>query len=116
MATKLTKRICEAATSRGAGWSTVWDSTLSGFGMRVRGTGRKTLVVFYRTRAGEKRLITLGRFPELSMEDARKQARLVLGEASQGGDPLRSGGVCGDRRPWASSHRNTSTCTQSSTS
>jgi len=88
MATKLTKRICEAAAARGTGWSTLWDSTLSGFGMRVRGTGRKTFVVFYRTRAGEKRLITLGRFPELSVDDARKQARLVLGDASQGGDPL----------------------------
>ena len=59
----LPPRAHHVPTMCGAGWSTLWDSALSGFGMRARGTGRKTFVVFYRTRAGEKRLITLGRFP-----------------------------------------------------
>lgn len=87
MATKLTKRACEAAAATGSGWSVVWDSEIRGFGLRVRGAGTRAFVVFYRTRDGRKRLHTVGRFPEMTVDQARQEARRLLVDAMQGGDP-----------------------------
>jgi len=88
MALHLTKRICETAAPTGKGWSTLWDADVRGFGLRVRRSGRRVFVVFYRSHGGEKRLLTLGRFPELSLEEARRLAKKTLAEVVVGGDPL----------------------------
>ena len=88
MALHLTKRICETAAPTGKGWSTLWDADVRGFGLRVRSSGRRVFVVFYRRHGGEKRLLTLGRFPELSLEEARRLAKKTLAEVVVGGDPL----------------------------
>ncbi len=87
MALRLTKRICDGAAATGKGWSTLWDADVRGLGLRVRASGRNVFVVYYRTRGGEKRLLTLARFPELSLDEARRQARKVLAEAAGGADP-----------------------------
>jgi len=88
MALHLTNRICEAAAPTGRGWSTLWDARVHGLGLRVRSSGRRVFVVFYRSQSGEKRFLTLGRFPELSLEEARRLARKTLAEVVVGGDPL----------------------------
>jgi len=75
--------------AKGKGWSIVWDTDLRGFGLRVLPSGTKTFVVFYRSEAGEKRLVSIGRFGELTADEARQQARKVLAEAVRGGDPPR---------------------------
>lgn len=87
MRTRLNKRACDAAVARGTGWSIVWDTDLRGFGLRVLPSGTKTFVAFYRSEAGEKRLITIGRFGELTPDEARQQARKVLADAVRGEDP-----------------------------
>ncbi len=87
MRTRLNKRSCDAAVAQGTGWSIVWDAHLRGFGLRVLPSGTKTFVVFYRSEAGEKRLVSIGRFGELTADEARQQARKVLAEAVRGGDP-----------------------------
>ena len=57
-----------------------WDDTTPGFGLRCS-TKSKSFVVMF----GEKRrLKTLGRYPNLSLSDARRDARLFLSEASFG--------------------------------
>jgi len=59
------------------GQKTHFDDVLPGFGIRVSQGGTKTFVLKY----GKKRsLKTLGRYPTLSLADARKQARRVQGE------------------------------------
>jgi integrase len=88
---KLTKRAVETATYTGQGNDrcVVWDSELKGFGLRVYPTGKKAFVVSYRPR-GEmrKRLMTLGAFGVLTVEQARDMAKNELHSVRQGKDPL----------------------------
>ena len=81
---KLTKRTVDAleVDSKDA---VFWDRELAGFGVRVHATGRKTYVVQSRGPSGPKRL-TLGRHGELSCEEARKQAALVIDRIKRGED------------------------------
>ncbi len=69
----------------------VWDSLLPGFGLRVETSGSKTFIVGYRGEGGGRtaaqRFVTIGRFGPLTPEQARKQARTILGSVAQGDDP-----------------------------
>ena len=71
----------------------IWDTRLTGFGLRVSPGGTKSFLVQYRTGEGRRtdanRKVTLGRFPVLSPSMARKQALALLGAARNGGDPSR---------------------------
>lgn len=87
---RLTKRIVDAA-SRTDKRYVVWDSELSGFGLRVETSGSKTFVVRYRAEGGGRtatqRYVTVGRFGNLTVEEARKQAKGILGSVAVGDDP-----------------------------
>ncbi|WP_298917803.1 tyrosine-type recombinase/integrase [uncultured Roseobacter sp.] len=65
------------------GQVTHWDTTTPGFGVRCS-SKRKSFVVMY---GKERRLKTLGRYPELSLVDARKDARLFIAMQNLSGDP-----------------------------
>lgn len=52
---------------------TFWDTTLPAFGIRVSPRSKSFVVMVGR----ERKLITLGRYPELSLKDARKRAKLA---------------------------------------
>ena len=87
---KLTKRTVEAAKPKSQRYI-VWDSELSGFGLRVEPTGRKTFVARYRAgggRSGTLRQETIGRYGTLTPDQARRLARKTLGAAASGGDPV----------------------------
>ena len=65
-----------------------FDLILPSFGLRVGKTGRKTWIVMYRIKG--QRIIkrfTLGRYPQLSLKDARIKAKAILVKADQGEDP-----------------------------
>lgn len=65
-----------------------WDASLTGFGLRVTATGVRTWTVRYRLRNGRKLYRwDLGRYPSLSLADAREKARVALRDASLGRDP-----------------------------
>ena len=78
-----------------------WCVTPKGFGLRVSPGGRKTFIVRYRV-AGRRRRVSLGAYPELTLADARRRARQVLGEVASGRDPaqvredVRDAGTVGD--------------------
>ena len=86
----LTKRVVDASVPRNDRYY-VWDSLLPGFGLRVEKSGAKTFIVRYRAEGGGRtaaqRLVTVGRFGPLTPEQARKQAKTILGSVANGEDP-----------------------------
>lgn len=90
MKTKLSKTVVEAAQPYTSRYN-LWDSEISGFGLRVTPAGIKTWVVKYRTGEGGRsavaRWYTIGPFPEISASSARKAAELALARVRLGEDP-----------------------------
>ena len=85
-ALRITKRTVDAL--RVADKDTVfWDRDLAGFGVRVHATGRKVYVVQTRGPAGAKR-VTLGLHGDLSADEARKQAAVVIDRIKRGEAPV----------------------------
>ena len=86
---KLTKRLVDA-TLPSAGDQIVWDSEVPGFGFRVRPGGSKTFIAQYRAGGGRtsaSRRFTIGRYGVLTVDEARAEARKVLGAVALGQDP-----------------------------
>jgi len=63
-----------------------WDGRIPGFGLRVSPSGTKTFILMYRHR-GRPRRLTIGRYPILSLADARTRASEALRQVSLGNDP-----------------------------
>jgi integrase len=63
-----------------------WDDALRGFGVRVSYGGKRAFVVRYRA-LGRLRRLTLGPYPDLPLVEARRRARLALGDVAGGSDP-----------------------------
>jgi hypothetical protein len=91
-----------AAVEAGAKRTSYWDETLPNFGLLVTASGHKSWIVQYRAghgRDGTDRRMTLKTV--LSLDDARKEARAILGAVAKGGDPL------GERRREEAKSENT---------
>lgn len=63
-----------------------WDVGLPGFGLRKFPNGRGSYVCTYRIQK-RKRLVDLGRSDTITLEQARRKARLYFGTAADGKDP-----------------------------
>lgn len=63
------------------------DAKSDGLMLRVEASGSKTWLVRYRTDDGRQRRFVLGRYPGLSLKDARTAARNARGAARDGNDP-----------------------------
>lgn len=63
-----------------------FDPSVPAFGVRVSPKGTKSFFVMYRIGGKQKRL-TLGRYPTLSLSEARKQAKAALYAVAAGKDP-----------------------------
>ncbi|MGU3577069.1 tyrosine-type recombinase/integrase [Brucellaceae bacterium C25G] len=83
---KLTKTILDNADLREKPYF-IWCSDLPGFGARVFATGKKTFYVDYYNQAGQRKRMSLGGLGKLTVEEARKMARINLGDALRGEDP-----------------------------
>lgn len=66
----------------------VWDSELRGFGVSVGRQGAKSIVVQYRNPLGQSRRKVIGRFGLMTVEEARRNARVMLGDVAKGADPV----------------------------
>lgn len=84
---RLTQRMVVAAKPDPNGVSFLWDSELKGFGCKIEVTGTKSFVLQYRNSEGRKRRIVIGRLGVLTLEQARREARIKLGQVAEGDDP-----------------------------
>lgn len=64
-----------------------YDAILKGFGVRVTSGGSKAFFVEKLVNRKLRR-ITVGRYPELTVEQARKEAQKLMGKIATGIDPL----------------------------
>jgi integrase len=69
---------------------TVWDDTVTGFGVRVRPSGARSYVVVYRAgpgRGAPVRRFTIAEVGKITPERARARAKVILAEVAHGRDP-----------------------------
>jgi integrase len=86
---QITKRLIDATRPAEREFF-VWDTALAGFGLRVQPSGAMSYVVKYRAgfgRAAPTRRLTIAKTGTLTPDEARKQARKVLGTVANGADP-----------------------------
>lgn len=83
---KLTKTVLDKLTAPERGQRFVPDAELKGFAVRITANGVKAFIVEKRI-DGRVRRMTLGRYGELTAEQARKQAQKVLGQIAMGMNP-----------------------------
>ena len=74
---------CPAGKDRGF----LWDDALAGFGVAAFPTGRKVYVAQYRQN-GRSRRVTVGEHGRLTPDEARSQAKTILGAVETGADPI----------------------------
>ncbi len=82
---KLTKRVIDSL-SPAKDWDVRWDSELSGFGIRLYSGGKKSFVLSYRV-MGQKKLMVIGSYGSLTLDEAKNIAKVKLVEIIQGKDP-----------------------------
>lgn len=83
----LTTRLVRSLTTKDEHGLRVYDNKLSGFSVRVSRRGVKTFEVRYETRAGRRRRFEVGKFPPLTMAQARARATKLLALVADGEDP-----------------------------
>ena len=87
---KNTKRFVDTAAPKpGTTEAVFFDDKLAGFGLRVKRSRAKSFLIQYRNRRGESRRLTLGRYPKMTAEAARRQAKIKLGLVEEGKDPVK---------------------------
>lgn len=65
-----------------------WDQKLSGFGVKISPTGRKSYILKYRNTAGVQRKPTIGVHGQITCEQARQIAQQWMALIAQGKDPM----------------------------
>jgi len=82
---KLTKRTVDNTEIRTSDY-VLWDDELPGFGLRVFASGKRSYVVQYRA-SGRSRRFTIGLHGVWTPEEARREAKVLLGQVARGGNP-----------------------------
>ena len=90
MQKNLTERFLLTLKSPPTGRSEFYDQTVKGLCARITASGIVTFSLFYRLPGDrQKRRTTLGKYPALSLAQARQKAREMLLEVARGNDPNR---------------------------
>ena len=84
---KLTKTSVEAIQPPATGERVVWDNQLTGFGVRVACTGRRTYFVYGRTVGSRQVRIKIGVHGAVTADMARELASIEIGKLMAGQDP-----------------------------
>jgi hypothetical protein len=86
MAGRLTQRVIDAAKNPAKGQILIRDGEIIGFALRITPNGCKTWVWDGRIR-GQMRRITIVRYPDLPLNEARAKALKIRHHIAVGGDP-----------------------------
>jgi len=84
---KITKTVVDKLVPPARGQAFVRDQELRGFAVRITAGGVVSFIVEKRIN-GRVRRMTLGRYGELTCEQARKRAQQILGQVAMGVDPV----------------------------
>jgi integrase len=86
---KLTKALIEKSQYPAGhkGRFVIWDDELTSFGLRIYPSGKRSFILSYRLHR-RKHLFTLGIYGRLTLEEARKSAKIRMGDIAKGEDPL----------------------------
>jgi len=84
---KITKSYVDKLSTPATGQAFIRDTELKGFAVRITSTGAKSFILEKRIDGKVKR-VTLGRYPELTVEQARKEAHKLLGHIATGRNPI----------------------------
>ncbi len=82
---KLTKRAVEALPVESKDYFE-WDCQIAGFGVRVMPSGAKTYQAQYR-KGGRTRRVSIGRHGKITVDEARKLAKELMGQVAKGENP-----------------------------
>jgi integrase len=82
---KLTKRAVDALQPKATDYF-VWDSQISGFGVRILPSGAKSYQAQYR-KGGRTRRVSVGRHGKITVDEARKLAKEIMGQVAKGENP-----------------------------
>lgn len=66
----------------------IWDTLVTGFGLRVSNGGTKTWLLRYRGKNGPRYRMTLGQFPKVGVADARAEAMRRIGQVADRRNPV----------------------------
>ena len=85
---RISKRSVDALSCQeGKDRSILWDDAISGFGVAAFPSGRKIYVAQYR-QGGRSRRVHIGEHGRLTPEEARTEAKKLLGAVAAGEDPI----------------------------
>lgn len=86
----LTKTVVDQAATTGKRYH-IRDAKVAGFGLRVEASGTKTYVLWYRADGGgrnaPRRFMIVARHGVMTVDEARKKAKKILGAVANGEDP-----------------------------
>jgi integrase len=92
---RITLHVVGALRPPAKGNKIVWDSEVTGFGVRITAQGAIAFVLRY-VIDGRERRYTIGKHPDLSPSAARSKAIVLRGEINEGRDPLKARGEARD--------------------
>jgi Arm DNA-binding domain/Phage integrase family len=89
MPVELTPKFVADVKLPAAGQALYWDKSLPGFGLVVTKAGHKSYVCRYRVNGSrQQHRMTIADARVLSLDEARKEAKVIKGAVIRGGDPL----------------------------
>src|SRR4051812_35725947 len=86
MAERLTDQMVRNARARDGKQTFVWDGQVRGFGLRVTPAGAKSFVCQHRV-TGQTRRVTIGSYPDWTVQAAREIAKDLKRDMDLGRDP-----------------------------
>lgn len=89
MRSKITKRAVDAIKPLATSDAFLWDTEAKGFGVRVKPSGARSFVLSYYAPGlhQQRRRLTIGAYGLLTVDQARRDAQLLLARIARGEDP-----------------------------